>query len=301
MSDESVDWEEPRKSSGLQWGVLALLGALCAGVIGFTVGQQGAPEPAPAPVAVEEADVAADAEAQEEQAATVEALQASQDKVVDLEQQLADRESELAEMKAQDEQDAARRAVAVQRWKEMEAEIARLQNELAKAESERDQLRVELKEKTEELNTALADLDKQIAETKRVRGRALAYKKANTTNLWFAFTNDAKVQICDKGSRSAHKRCHEAVDTFFSSRSRQRFDACVNTQQAMPVLRKAKRGQDLPTNGVALPEDNRFTKKGWYVLYCDPTLPEAVATDDIDAAPQSFARNASNETEDDEE
>ena len=31
----------------------------------------------------------------------------------------------------------------------------------------------------------------------------------------------------------------------------------------------------MPTFAQALPEDNKFTKKGWVIIFCDPTLPEA--------------------------
>ena len=31
----------------------------------------------------------------------------------------------------------------------------------------------------------------------------------------------------------------------------------------------------MPRYSQRLAEDNKFTKKGWYVLFCDPTLPEA--------------------------
>ena len=55
----------------------------------------------------------------------------------------------------------------------------------------------------------------------------------------------------------------------------------VDTFQAVPVLRKADDKDDvkLPTYATWLPEDNKFTRKGWYVIFCDPTLPEAPDAD----------------------
>ncbi|MFT4975819.1 MAG: hypothetical protein ACI8S6_001712 [Myxococcota bacterium] len=212
------------------------------------------------------------------------ALQAQQQEVEALQAQLEEREAELAALRAEDEHDAERAAAARERWRSMEAEIAGLREQLAAVEAERDELRGELK-------SALAEIDTQIAENKRVRQRARAYKAANTDNLWSAFLSDAKVQICDKGTRRAHARCHEAVAAFFDASSQERFVGCVDTRSAMPVLQQADRSAEVPTHSAMLPEDNRFTRKGWYVLYCDPTLPETVAAGDIEADPVRFARS----------
>ena len=53
---------------------------------------------------------------------------------------------------------------------------------------------------------------------------------------------DAKVQGCDRGSRKKHERCWEAFDGVLAVGSpfHQRFLTCVNTYQAVPVLRKKK-------------------------------------------------------------
>ena len=275
----------PRRNN--TWVGLGILTALCLGVVSFTAGYfSHKPEKLPqAPVAVaEQAQPEALEAAVVEKDSALADLQERQAKVESLESLLADREAELAALKAQDVRDEARRAEAQKKWRAMEAEIAQLRTELAQVEAERDQLRGELKQ-------ALADLDAQIAATDHARSRARVYKKASDQNLWFAFLNNAKVQICDKGTRRAHDKCHSAVDSFFDKAAQDRFAACVGAQQAVPVLKQTD-GKEaaLPKHSVALPDDNRFTKKGWYVLYCDPTLPEAVAQDDIDAAPQTFAQ-----------
>jgi hypothetical protein len=49
----------------------------------------------------------------------------------------------------------------------------------------------------------------------------------------------------------------------------------VDTYQSVPVLKQAGKSDALPKYAARLSQENKFTKKGWYVLFCDPTLPEA--------------------------
>ena len=97
----------------------------------------------------------------------------------------------------------------------------------------------------------------------------------STTNLWSAFVANSKVKICNRGSKRRHEKCHAAVEEALANTMRARFTVCVDTYQSVPVLKKAEKGEALPRYGAKLSEDNKFTKKGWYVLFCDPTLPEA--------------------------
>jgi len=132
-------------------------------------------------------------------------LNNAQQKVLDLQSQLDSKEKELSDMKAQDEKDEAKKAAAVKKWKAMEQEIADLEVKLAQAESERDQLRTELQD-------TLVKLDHEIAEKEKAVKLAKKYKRESVDNLWTAFTANAKVEICDKGTRKRHENCHEAVD-----------------------------------------------------------------------------------------
>ena len=199
----------------------------------------------------------------------------AQQRVADLQAELAEKEALLASMKAEDIKDEERRKVAVRKWREMEAEIASLSEQLSTAEEERDQLRTELKE-------TLVQLDRQIAETKKFkrkakvyRRKAIHYKAESTRNLWSGFVSNAKVEICDRGGKKRHENCHEAVEAAFSPAIESRFVECVDTYQAKPELRQLEKKEAMPTFAEALPEDNKFTKKGWVIIFCDPTLPEA--------------------------
>ena len=97
----------------------------------------------------------------------------------------------------------------------------------------------------------------------------------STINLWGAFVSDAKTKICDRGTKKRHQKCYAAVEGAMNSQISGRFKVCVDTYQSVPVLRKQKKGDPMPRHSQRLSEDNKFTKKGWYILFCDPTLPEA--------------------------
>lgn len=199
----------------------------------------------------------------------------AQARVADLQAQLAEKEATLEAMKAEDIKDDKKRAAATKKWRAMEAEIEALSTQLESAEQERDQLRTELKQ-------TLVELDKQIVQTKKFkekatvyRRKAIHYKAESTRNLWTGFVSNAKVEICDRGSKRRHDKCHESVEAAFTSDIEGRFVECVDTYQAEPVLRQLEKKEAMPAFAVSLADDNKFTKKGWIVLFCDPTLPEA--------------------------
>lgn len=193
---------------------------------------------------------------------------AAQERVMSLQEELDKREALLAEYKSKEITDEKRRAAAAKKWREMEAEVESLRAQLAVAEKERDVLREDLKQ-------TLKDLDRQIAETAKYKQAAKEYKEQSTVNLWDAFSNGAKVEICDRGTRRRHEKCHEAVEAALSGPVRTKFTTCVDTYQAVPELRKLDKGEAMPAFAEELPDDNKFTRKGWVIVYCDPTLPEA--------------------------
>ena len=202
-------------------------------------------------------------------------LLGAQRKVEDLEAVLAEREAELTRLKAEGEKDQSRREAAAKQWRQMEAEIAQLKTERDAAVQERDQLRVELQQ-------TLKELDHQIKRAETFKSKAKEFKQKSTENAWLAFENGAKVEICDKGTRNRHEKCHEAVEAALGPSVVSKFATCVDTYQATPVLRQATKGEELPMFAEWLPDDNKFTKKGWYIVFCDPTLPEGQTLDDIE-------------------
>jgi chromosome segregation ATPase len=190
-----------------------------------------------------------------------------QEEVKSLQSTLADREAELEKLKAEKHTTDQARKAARAKWKAMEEEIATLQIQLAAAEQERDELKVELQ------NT-LVELKKQVKKTQHFKAKAKKYKAESTANLWTAFQAQAKVKGCDRGSKKRHEKCHEAFDLSMTEKVKQRFYNCVDTYQAVPVLRKVDNETELPPHSAFLSSDTRFTKD-WAIIFCDPTLPEA--------------------------
>lgn len=202
-----------------------------------------------------------------------------QKEVKDLHNKLAEREAELEKLKRQQHSTEKAKKAARAKWKQMEEEIATLQVRLAAAEQERDELKVELQ------NT-LTELKKQVKKTQKFKAKAKKYKKQSTANLWAAFKSQAKVKGCDRGTRRRHAKCHQAFDEGMTEKVKQRFYNCVDTYQAVPVLRKVKKGEVLPSYSAILNADSRFTDD-WAVIFCDPTLPEARDRDlDDDPTPK---------------
>jgi hypothetical protein len=199
----------------------------------------------------------------------------AQGRVKSLQDDLASKEEELAKLKSQDIKDEKRRAAATKKWRQMEAELETLRSELTEAETERDTLRNELKETLVELDQSIAETKKFKKKAKVYRAKAIQYKTESTENLWKSFGSEAKVEVCDRGSRKRHEKCHSAVQSALTPAIRKKFEQCVDTYQAVPVLRQLEKGEKMPHLAQELPNDNKFTKKGWVIIWCDPTLPEA--------------------------
>ncbi|MCP4810154.1 MAG: hypothetical protein GY913_24500 [Proteobacteria bacterium] len=195
-------------------------------------------------------------------------------KVLELQAKLDAREAELTTMKAQDEKDEARRAVASKKWKEMEAEIETLKLDLDSAIEDRDEAMSALK-------TTVIALEKQIKETEKQKQRAEHFREESQVNLWTTFVAESKVSICGWGTPGRLDKCQGAVDEALAGDFKDRFMECVDSYQSTPILHQQEdRKATLPLYAEPLNEDSRFTKRGWYIQFCDPTLPEAEGFDD---------------------
>ncbi len=199
----------------------------------------------------------------------------AQEKVATLQSEISAKEAELSRLKKDAKGNEERRRAASRKWREMEQDIATLRIELAEAEQERDELRVELQDTIVELKATVKELDYQVKQTEKFKKKAKQYKEESTKNLWAAFMNNGKVEICDRGSRKRHEKCHDAVELAFNTRVHEKFTVCVDTYQAVPVLKQLEKKENLPQFAERLTDDNKFTKKNWVIIYCDPTLPEA--------------------------
>ena len=264
MDDEYVPSDQLRIKKGTLFLVVLVTSVVC--VIGGVLGHDLFSEPVvvmPAPEVIKEELTEAELRMLAEDLLKSEAERAddAMARVDTLQKELAAKKAELAKVKGDKEKTAAARS-------RLKDEIAFLRVQLASAEEEREALRKELKQTVKEL-------DFQVAQSKKYKRKAKRYKMESTTNLWSAFLANAKVKICNRGSKRRHEKCHAAVEEALANTMRARFTVCVDTYQSVPVLKKAEKRATLPRYGVKLSEDNKFTKKGWYVLFCDRTLHEA--------------------------
>jgi len=245
-----------------------LVGTVVGGIVGYTSNALFS-EPVvvmPPPEVIKEELTEAELRALAEDLIANEQTKAldAQARVQTLQEELIAKEAELAKLRKA-AKGSAEGAASRSRLKE---ELAFLRVQLAQAEEERNELRKQLKQ-------TLRELDFQISQTKKFKLKAKRYKMESTTNLWGAFVATAKTKICDKGTRKRHGKCYAAVEGAMSSQIRGKFTVCVDTYQSVPVLKQKKKGDPMPNYSQRLAEDNKFTKKGWYILFCDPTLPEA--------------------------
>ncbi|MEE2749840.1 MAG: hypothetical protein VX519_00285 [Myxococcota bacterium] len=266
MIDEFDEYPVKKGPPSWLWPSILVVLSLAVGFLLSNLLHAPSPEPAPEPAPVAEIDTATEDEPPPK--SEREQLQEIQTEVENLKALLGAREEELGRYQEKEIKDEKRRNAAAVRWKAMEAEIEDLKTRLEEAETERDQLLNELK------LTVLA-LDEQIVKTERAKEVARVYKRKSVENLWAAFSAEAKLKICDRGSKRRHLKCHDAVDTSLNVLVQDRFQECVNTFQATPLLLQAEKDEDLPMFAETLDDENRFLKKGWYIQYCDPTLPEA--------------------------
>lgn len=179
------------------------------------------------------------------------------------------------------------------RVKELEAEVKRrggsgtstsgrnLSRELAQAKAdlnealeeldivraEKERLVVELTETKEELAQTKGKLSAQIVKTERAKEDALV-------NKWYRFINGAQLDICEKGTRKKLGRCRETVQsTLMTNVRRDKFAHCVRSGQATPTVRELQKNEALPDFSEMIDEEQKQTRD-WYILFCDPTLPE---------------------------
>lgn len=195
-------------------------------------------------------------------------LESAQADIMSLRRSLEGKELELAALQEERRRAKEAGAAVVSRIKALEAEVATLKTELATITEERDTLLVELKE-------TVVKLEHQIRETDKYKKEAKKWKRKSTENAWKSFVAEAKVLICDRGTRKRHEACHEAVADAMAGGIQDRFELCVDTYQATPSMAQLERKASLPTFAEALDNDKAFTSKDWYIQFCDPTLPEA--------------------------
>jgi hypothetical protein len=194
-------------------------------------------------------------------------LEEAQGKVQFLEKEVGDREVRVKELEDEMKRrsDRGRNLVAELEQAKRDLEEAMVQLDIARQEKE--QLVVELTQTKEELATTKVALVEQKGMTERAKEDALV-------NKWYRFNSEAQLEVCEKGNRKKLGGCREVLQgTLMTNVRRDKFAHCVRSAQAVPTVRELQKGESLPDFAEMIDEEQKQTK-GWYVLFCDPTLPE---------------------------
>lgn len=197
----------------------------------------------------------------------VAALEAAQARVASLQGEIDARKAELDQLRDARDEDLVRSDT---RRADLEREVARLRTRLGDAQAQRDDL-------SGRLRVALADLDREIGANVETRRQVVALEAANTDNLWVAFTQSVKIEVCGQITERLRERCRERVDGWFDEGRQDRFASCVTEHETIPSLWR-REGGALPDYGEPL-DLGPGRRQGWYVQFCNPTLPEAVVAD----------------------
>ncbi|MFH1467979.1 MAG: hypothetical protein ABIO70_26570 [Pseudomonadota bacterium] len=181
----------------------------------------------------------------------------AQERVEGLRGEIEEKQAEIATLEVKAKENVSLRKDLEKRKRE----LAQLQSALTAAEQERTEL-------VEKLQLAVQEVSVARAEARQAKSETLVVR-------WDEFKANAMLQICEKGSRGKIEKCRETVEAAFSYDRERRYRECVRQGNAVPQLREiGKDEKELPAYAEWVDSSNRATKD-WYILFCDPTLPEA--------------------------
>ncbi|MEO0606094.1 MAG: hypothetical protein AAF211_31990, partial [Myxococcota bacterium] len=218
--NEEDDHEPNGSSSGMAptvlVGAVALaIGAIAGIVIGFVSGSSDTDEPA---AVADVADIV-DADVAEEP----DELSGAQQKVADLEREVAEKTREVSELEAEMDRRASRGAAMAAELKQLKLDLANAKSNLKKAIAEKDNL--------------LKNLRMTEAELEQTRIQRDIAREDALFNRWQDFLKGSQLEICDHGRRKKIEKCRETSMAALSSPDRRdRFSHCVRSGQAAPVI-----------------------------------------------------------------
>ncbi|MEZ4318357.1 MAG: hypothetical protein R3F61_12675 [Myxococcota bacterium] len=194
-------------------------------------------------------------------------LALAQIKVAELEREGAEKERKVAQLEARIARGAEVGAQLRAELEKVKAELEETKLALVQAEEEKEQLLVALKETTLQLE----ETEEELALTKVQRDDA---REDALFNRWKDFLGTAQLEICDKGNRKRLGNCRESVTAALGTPERRdKFAHCIRSGQAQPSVTEQVKGVDLPEFAEMMDEEVKQVK-GWFVDFCDPTLPE---------------------------
>jgi len=201
--------------------------------------------------------------AKKEEAARSE-LEAASKKVVDLEGAVSSKGEEIAVLELKVKKAKGQSAALKKELEAKQAELAELTVQLEEARVEQERLRGELSESQEETRVARE-------ETRVSRGET-------TDARWQSFRSDVILAVCEKGNRKKLAECRDEVSGMLDSKRAARFKQCVGSRQSQPRLVRVddkEKDPQLPRWSEWLDQESKFTENKYYIVFCDPTLPEA--------------------------
>jgi hypothetical protein len=205
-------------------------------------------------------------------------LDEANDKVSTLLASVHDKEAQVADLEAEIKKRGAAGADLKRKLEQVRAELASVKQELAAAVEEKKEL--------------VAEIERTVFKLERQKERTSEAREESLGNRWTAFVNGAQLQVCEKGSRKKLGKCREAVTSILGPAMRDAYAHCIRAGQEAPTLRLAEKGEELPRFARYLNEDEKIVR-GWYIQFCDPTLPEAkFLEDDEDAFKRPPAKAA---------
>jgi hypothetical protein len=180
----------------------------------------------------------------------------AQERVENLRTEIEDKQSEIADLEVKAGQNYALRKELEQR----KEELAQLESALGAAEQEREEL-------VEKLELAVEEVSVARAEARQAKSETMVVK-------WDEFKANAMLSICEKGTRGKIEKCRGVVEAALTYDRERRFRECVRQGAAVPQMRMIEKDESLPAFAEWVWTESRMTKD-WYILFCDPTLPEA--------------------------
>ncbi len=191
-------------------------------------------------------------------------LETASAKVADLEGQVTKKEDEVKVLELKVKKAKGQSAALKKELEAKQAELTELQDQLTEAQAEQSRLREELTVSQEETRSARE-------ETRVAQGETVDAQ-------WAGFKADVVLSVCEKGNRKRMETCREEVRTALDGKRAARFKQCVGSRQAQPrLVRVDDKDKDpqLPKWSEWFNQESKFTENKWYIVFCDPTLPEA--------------------------
>lgn len=247
-------------------GMALLVGVTLGGILGWVLNSEP-PEVVEVPrdLTPEELVAACAPLVQE----VAENLEEAQEKVDNLQGKVTAKEAQVVEMEAE----MARR---YQRGVALVTERDQLKEELEAAKAELATLKVALEQAIEEKEQLVIELKSTQEQLEVKTEEARVSREISLDNRWATFQSRAQLEICDKGRRKKMGKCREKIVEVLGPAMEAKFKHCIRSGQSVASIHEFDKREEerLPEFASWLDQDDRITKD-WYILLCDPTLPEA--------------------------